>query len=242
SLAWFVTLTLSLILYFITFSYFFYCSLFFFRFLYIKVITFCYRQSTSQRLLLNYRVQYKAMKSSSGGNMKTLNISSLLLAGTLVTLSISSLSYVRPAQADWLSDIDPTNKNSKLRETLRDADPTNPNSAAGQTLRNPTFRSFNIHVKNNSNQPIQVHVEWYVRGSGSSCSTVSGSGGGTCGEGGWTSNNWILQPGEKAFVVNNAAGRHAVFSARSVDGTIVWKEDRVDMGDIYTNFNYSFNY
>lgn len=175
--------------------------------------------------------------------MKTLNISSLLLAGTLVTLSISSLISVRPAHAGWgLSDLDPTNRNGGLRRTLRDADVTNPNSAAGQTLRNPTFRSFNIHVKNNSNQPIQVHVEWYVKPGVNDCSTVSGSGGGNCGSGGWTSGDWILQPGQKAFIVNDATSRQAIFSARSVDGTIVWKEDQVDMGAIYGNFNYSFNY
>lgn len=172
--------------------------------------------------------------------MKTLKISSLLIVGTLASLSISSLISVRPAQAGWgLSDFDPFNENGGLRDSLREADPINPNSAAGQTLRHPTFRSFNIHVQNNSNQPIEVNVRWWHRGDGSSCSTVGG-GGANCGEG-WASKYWILQPGQKAFVVDDAHSRYATFSARSLDGTLVWESKEVDMGDTFGNFNFSFN-
>jgi hypothetical protein len=174
--------------------------------------------------------------------MKTLKISSLLIVGTLASLSIGSLISIRPAQAGWgLSDLDPFNENGGLRESLREADPINPNSAAGQTLRHPTFRSFNIHVQNNSNQPIRVNIQWYVEPSPDTCSTVSGSGAGSCGTGGWTSDYWILQPGQKAFVVDDAHGRRAIFSARSLDETLVWESKEVDMGDIYGNFNFSFN-
>ena len=41
---------------------------------------------------------------------------------------------IQPAQAGWLSDLDPTNPQGKLREGLRDIDPTNPNSSLGEDL------------------------------------------------------------------------------------------------------------
>lgn len=171
--------------------------------------------------------------------MKARNISSLFLIGTLATLSISSLISVRPAQAGW-SDLDPFNRNGGLRRGLRNADPTNPNSAAGQTLRNPTFRSFNIHVKNNSNQPIEVNIRWYVQPDGSeSCIQQVGV---DCDDDAWKTAYWVLQPGEKAFVVDDADSRYAYFSARSLDGTIVWESKQVDMGSTYGNYNYNFNY
>lgn len=66
--------------------------------------------------------------------MKTWNtISKGTIATVALILGVSSLAA--PAMAGWgLSDLDPTNKNSGIRQTGRDIDPTNPNGRLGRDL------------------------------------------------------------------------------------------------------------
>jgi hypothetical protein len=145
-----------------------------------------------------------------------------------------------------LSDLDITSKNSAIRKGLRDIDPTNPGSTVGEALRGGPDH-YNIYVKNGTSVPIQVHVVWHVElvekageaGAGSLCINPSTG----CSSPSWkTDSYWTVQPGQKAFLIDDAKGSSiAYFSAKSLDGTIKWDEKNVDMGSKYGNFIYTFS-
>lgn len=146
---------------------------------------------------------------------------------------LSSLIFSQNVQAGchWA---DFTCKDSAIRRGARELDPTSDDS----WINNPTFRSFNVHVENNTNEPIIVTVRWYGRFSGIS---GDGRGGSTNFEERWETASWDLAPHKKTFIINNARGRNIYFSARSANGRSSWGEKAVDMGSQYSNFFYKFN-
>ena len=139
---------------------------------------------------------------------------------------------------DW-SDLDPTYKDSAIRKGFRAADPTNPGSTVGEALRGGP-NHFNIYVKNGTSAPIQVHVVWQVRAdSGGACVAQVGV---KCDDSDWNTNSyWTVQPGQKAFLIDDANGSIAYFSAKSLDNTGEWTKKKVDMGSKYGDFTYTFS-
>jgi hypothetical protein len=103
----------------------------------------------------------------------------------------------------------------------------------GEGVFDVTLGSFNIYLKNRSGRPINACVEYYSK---TNFSTTDGSGTN------WTSGCWNLSPGREVFVINDAMGRNAYFSADATDGSGVrWDRKEVDMGGTYTKFVFAFN-
>ena len=134
---------------------------------------------------------------------------------------------VKNAQAGC-SNFDPFCKESIWRRVGREADITDEDS----WIRNPTLKTFNVHVKNNTKEHILVHARWYHK-------RVIGPSGQY--EEIWDSGDWIVGPGEKAFIIDDAVSRYIYLSAKSMNDGGYWKEKEVDMGGRYTNFFYNFN-
>jgi hypothetical protein len=151
-----------------------------------------------------------------------------LLAVTVITpnFMLASKAEARPCGSDWLS---------RLGCTI---DPTNPREN-GSVFQS----SFNVYVTNNSRKPIAVtarYMNYYAPGRGS-CSTTDGRGENCPATENWVTENWSINPGENAFIINNAKSRYIYFSARSLDGAVRWNEKQVDMGPNYQKFTYTFN-
>lgn len=95
-----------------------------------------------------------------------------------------------------------------------------------------TMRSFNIYLKNRSSHPISACVEYYSK---HNRATPDGSGTN------WSNGCWDVAPGKKVFVIDDASGRYAYFSAEAVDGSgLTWGRKKVDMGSTYTRFEFTF--
>lgn len=57
----------------------------------------------------------------------------------------------------------------------------------------------------------------------------------------WVTNNWYVEPGERAFIVETR-NRNITIKAKWEDNTRVWHRRQINIGQYFTDFTYTFNY